>query len=355
MNKTKLAIMSLLMAVSYNANSAGMKFNLHILNDNNSLFAPFNPTSINNNGQIVSFASVYDFSSNSYTNIWDIDPSLASFNPIEINNNGDMAGMDFSGGMPAAASYVAEKLNTYGNEPSIAEGINNNGTIVTWIPGNEVIHKDGTSTSLQPIPNGGNGSALAINDNNYSVGNALNNKYESEAVLWDPNGNATVLTALIDSVLGSRSNGNQAYDINNINQVVGQSRGEAVMWDNGSVIALNDISGIGIIESNAHAINDLGWIVGDLGLPYAGGHGFLWKDGAMLDLNDYVLGLPTDWHISSAVDINNKGFIIGMMSNDKTSESIGYVLSPIPEPSTYAMLMLGLGLIGVVGRRGIHI
>jgi hypothetical protein len=33
-----------------------------------------------------------------------------------------------------------------------------------------------------------------------------------------------------------------------------------------------------------------------------------------------------------------------------TSES-GYLLSPVPEPETYAILLAGLGVIGVVARR----
>ena len=57
----------------------------------------------------------------------------------------------------------------------------------------------------------------------------------------------------------------------------------------------------------------------------------------MLDLNSLV-DLPDGVVLTEAMDINNVGQVI----------AIGIV----PEPESYAMFLAGLGLIGLIARRG---
>jgi hypothetical protein len=54
----------------------------------------------------------------------------------------------------------------------------------------------------------------------------------------------------------------------------------------------------------------------------------------MLDLNSLVSG----WVIETANGINNAGQIVGLAS--RNGESHAVLLTPVPEPSTFALLML---------------
>lgn len=341
-----------------NVNADSMKFNLKFLDDSSSELSGFNPTAINDKGQIVSFSSVYDFKTDTFTRVWDIDPAISGFMPVAINDKGDMSGAHFAGGIPAASTYINGNTNVYGtyneNDWSIAEDINNHGTVVvTGIDDKDLIYKDGSSIKFENMPNGQRGSALSINDKNHSAGAGSDDKFQSHAVTWDESGSITILPTYSFNPLGYRSFDSQALDINNHDQIVGFSRGEAVLWQDGIVTALNSPDIVGNISSGAYAINDDGWAVGNLDI-ISGAHGVLWKDGQMFDLNDHVLGIPQGWVISSAVDINNNGFIIGTIYNQTELKSMGYVISLVPEPTTWAMLLAGLGLVGFMVQRIKH-
>ena len=49
--------------------------------------------------------------------------------------------------------------------------------------------------------------------------------------------------------------------------------------------------------------------------------------------------------------INDSGAIVGDAYNSALGVEHAFVLTPIPEPETYAMLLAGLGLIGAIARR----
>jgi len=60
--------------------------------------------------------------------------------------------------------------------------------------------------------------------------------------------------------------------------------------------------------------------------------------------------------LNTANDINDNGWIVGTAYNTLTGESHGHelvntVAAPVPEPETYAMLLVGLGLIGFTAMR----
>ncbi len=110
-------------------------------------------------------------------------------------------------------------------------------------------------------------------------------------------------------------------------------------------------------ESQAYAINDAGWSVG-----FSGADAMLWSpSGKATDL-DAVLG--SAWSDTDAVGINDSGDIIGY--GDYDGGVYGFLLTPAttpalaaaflsadaaPEPSTWAMMLVGLAGLGFAGCR----
>jgi hypothetical protein len=72
-----------------------------------------------------------------------------------------------------------------------------------------------------------------------------------------------------------------------------------------------------------------------------------------IDLNIYLDKSLVDagWVLTGADDINDQGWIVGSAYNNLTQQSHGFLMAPIPEPETYAMLLAGLGLMAAVVSR----
>ncbi len=129
--------------------------------------------------------------------------------------------------------------------------------------------------------------------------------------------------------------GGEAHAINERGQVVGRARplplsaSQAVLWENGEIVQLGTLGGE---WSGAWDINDHGQVVGwaqtaELDADRCPiGHGFLWENGQMFDLNDR---LPPDsgWELLDARAINNRGQIVG--HGLLNGEQQGFLLTPI--------------------------
>ncbi|MGH8763317.1 MAG: PEP-CTERM sorting domain-containing protein [Nitrosospira sp.] len=321
-----------------------------------------------------------------------------------INNLGQVVGeSSLSSNVATHATLwngtVATDLGAFGGHGSLARGINNSGQIVgnaNFDDGPHAIRWNGGATTdlgaapgvLQPS------LANAINDLGQVVGySGLDLGYvASQATVW--NG----ATATVFGIRGGLDSG--ARGINNSGQIVGNDGGTPILWDGGARIVLptNDA----ITYAFPSAINDSGKIVGDSNLvdkggvyatlwdgdtvtnldplnTYTGseanainnsgeivgvsyivnelgsGHATFWNGAtAAVDLNS-LLDTGTvnaGWVLISASDINDKGAIVGTASNSVLGiDSHAFLLTPVPEPDTYALLLAGLGLVGFIGRR----
>jgi probable HAF family extracellular repeat protein len=123
-----------------------------------------------------------------------------------------------------------------------------------------------------------------------------------------------------------------AHDINELGIVVGTSVGvnqSAFLWSGGTMTPL-DPTGV-FTSSAAHSINDAGQVVGTATLPNGQSTGFLWENGALWVLNDLVESLCIPGLTCQALDINNRGDIIG----HKLTDNFLLVRDALPLPGDY--------------------
>ena len=124
-----------------------------------------------------------------------------------------------------------------------------------------------------------------------------------------------------------------------------------------------DLGRLGGTSAQGYAVNASGWVVGYSDLSVAGPAGlefapFLYRDGAMSNLNDWV-DLPSDWFVLDAIDINDKGQIAATGCNFSLYTCHAMLLSPlaepaagVPLPATTPLVLAGLGLLAAAGTFG---
>ncbi len=327
--------------------------------------------SINNLGQIV--GAMGDTPDNARATLWSggIVADLGSMggessDALSINDHGQIVGFvrkDYN--VSSVAWQIAPSGSTALPAPSVpqygygAEVINNSGQIAGSTAGGDgnrhaTIWTGNTATVLDQ-PGWSSSYANGINDQGAAVGYGyFSGGYIAHATLWNGNGMSEL------AALGGSGGYAYANAINNSGQVVGASQASAdgnmqpVLWDGNHAVGLDTLGGDG---GEANAINNRGQIVGTLSradhpdLSYA----TLWDGKTAIDLNQFLDSgaRAAGWVLFSAKSINDQGWIVGAAVNTLTNEEHAYLLSisDVPEPSTYAMLMLGLGLIGLARRR----
>jgi probable HAF family extracellular repeat protein len=123
---------------------------------------------------------------------------------------------------------------------------------------------------------------------------------------------------------------------------VGHTIPHAFLYINGVMFDLGALGGPFEI-SEAHDVNNLGQVVGWAGAGGGeGAHGFLFQGGSMLDLNA-LIGDSAGWTITDAAAINDFQQIAGTACRDGQCYAVRLDL---PEPGTWLLMALGLGLLG---------
>jgi hypothetical protein len=147
----------------------------------------------------------------------------------------------------------------------------------------------------------------------------------------------------INSLLPVNDN-SQATGVNNTGEVVG------FYQEGANFTGFTDIGGSitsflfpTSVSTQALGVNDLGEIVGDYTLADGNMFGFLDNNGVFTTLDPFGSTAVT------ANGINDLGGIVGFYA-DANGNTIGFETT-IPEPSTWAMLLLGFAGLGFLGYR----
>ena len=281
-----------------------------------------------------------------------------------INDSGQVVGTAFSESEAPTRGFVYSSgaMNPIqaGAGNTWTYGINNAGTVVGTmsVPDGEgfyyqhaYTYAGGTFTDLGTLPIGDGSRAFAINGAGDVVGAAANTINGAPNFPEDPflyhNG---VMTSMGN--LGGIFSGANA--INDHGQAVGYAgidfgsqsdeiySRSAFLYESG---VLHDLGGLAPYRSSiANDINNLGQIVGSAGLADGTAHAFLYENGAMIDLNT-LIDPASGWVIGEAVAINDLQQIAATACKAGVCQAIRLdLVSMVPEPSTYALLLAGLAL-----------
>jgi probable HAF family extracellular repeat protein len=260
-----------------------------------------------------------------------------------INDSGIVVGQSL-GATSSPFYYSAGQMHfvgSLGGNYGSANKINNAGQIVgISADQNGVTHAfrdtSGTMTDL--------GSLSAAS--NYSIGYGINSSgavtgYATTDAQGDYDAFLYNGGPLQD--LGNLGGSSRGFAINDAGYVVGDSIIDAsgnqrvFLWHNG--VFMNLGTAAGAISVDGGNLNNLNQVVGTLGFG-AGliNHGFLWSNGVMTDENN-LLPANSGWVLRDAQAINDLGQIVGF--GDINGQEHAYLLSPVPEPSTVALIATG--------------
>lgn len=195
------------------------------------------------------------------------------------------------------------------------------------------------------------GANRAINNSGVIVGSAFFFGDPDDAFLSRPDGKG----GYFDSDIAPPGyNLSIATDINDFDMCVGfTSHGVDEGWQAAIFHGRGEVTLLGTLEglesSEANAVNNNGMIVGyawDSGDFVENSRAWVWVDGRMYDLNDFITEGSGFVHLLQATDVNDYGDIVGfgLLADGTTA---GFVIRNfVPAPGTAGLMVIGMGLMG---------
>lgn len=285
----------------------------------------------------------------------------ADTNPTGINKSGTVVGWYQPAPSTADQSFVEEN-GTYSilNVPfqgavgTIARGINNYGTIVGSYGDLQGEHgfvdNGGVFTPINvPFAGASNVSVTGINNKGVLVG-----VYQDSSGIYHSfvDNGGTFTSFDLPLALGGGTA--LAAGINDSGQIIGTYGSYQAFLATPavpSIMIFTSISAPGSVWNWGVGINNDGAIVGNeayldasTGVPKISG--FVEQGGTYTVIND-----PHAPVVTNISGINDNGVIVGTYSNSGTSYA--FIAAPVPEPSVWLELIVGLGLVAsALGNRG---
>jgi probable HAF family extracellular repeat protein len=315
-----------------------------------------------------------------------------SANGVAINQGGHVTGDYLVPGGTSAYFWdgTIHYLGTLGGAMASGRSINAAGQVAGYSDlDSGFIHAflwDGTMHDLGTL-DGGFSLAYGINATGQVVGQDANNG-SSRAFVYDAANGMIDLNSLIDPTSGwhlvSAAAINDAGQITGYGFVSSTGYWGAYIFDEGMVLDLGTVAGmesrgsvinaagqvagqllteqshaishaffydgaphdlgtLGGANSEALGINDLGQVVGWSATSNGTSHAFIYDHmHGMIDLNS-LIDPELGWSLSFASGINNAGQIVG--GGNLNGQYFAVVLTPVPEPSTLALIACGLAAI----------
>jgi probable HAF family extracellular repeat protein len=318
---------------------------------------------INNHGQIVGYS--WTAGQQTSATIWNngqislLGESGVLSSATAINDAGVAVGYNHTNGIQNAIVWTNGQESILSGNTAIALDINNHGVIAgASYNGGPTTWTNGNADYLPVITSPYFSFARGIN----SLGNVVGSfeivspdfQIYTRAALWTGG-------SVIDLGTANGFNSSYAEKINDAGDIVGQSNngylGEAraTLWRAGQAVDLGSLNG-GTEASFAKDINRQGQIVGysqiDPLAPENSARAVIWFDDfnpvaldTLIDPLDPMYGQVS---LYTAMGINDLGQIVGYGSiNGKERAFLLTPLAAVPEPENYALIMLGLGLIGL--------
>jgi PEP-CTERM motif len=286
-------------------------------------------------------------------------------NLLGINNSGTIAGFDngvtnagFTLTLPANFTVVNFPSALAANPPVVSSqvtGINAAGDLSgLYVDNSGNTHGftriGGTFTTVDDPASTVFNQALGINNSNKTVG------YFAPTATGTPGDIAYSQTGgvftNINALLPANFN-SQAVGINSTATpwIVGFYQPDAGLTtsfgfvDEGGTI--QTVDPFGSTFTQALGVNDLGEIVGFY-TNGTGQHGYIDNNGVFTSFD------PPGSASTTINGINDKGDIVGFYTNPATDTVDGFVGTPVPEPSTWAMMLAGFAGLGFLGYRKVR-
>jgi len=278
-----------------------------------------------------------------------------------VNNAGVVVGESGNGpSKPFQYNATTNAISDLGSLPGgsggVANGINNAGTVVGAASNGQSVRAFiSNGTAEGPLvdlgtPLGTSNSfarAYGISPSGIVAGVARNaSDSTSEPTLWvddgmggyTPNTIGTPAGSVFGEAFAATDDGSAVGRYSD--PISGQTR--AFFYDGMSSTDLGLLPGETFDNARALDINSSGQIVGYVAdfdnAPSFGGAAVLWDEGTIFDLNS-LIPAGSGWNLLSAQGINELGQIVGF--GTLAGQTRAFVLTPIPEPASLALLAMG--------------